>query len=140
MENHVSTRSRFAARLATTALMVMIQAACYQGAGVRKNPFAAPGTGEGEGSIRVRVENQNFNDATIHALRGGERIRLGQVTGKSESTFTLHWNVSLPLQFQVDLVGGRGCNVRPLSVDPGDKVWVRIPNEVSMTPCYAGKG
>ena len=105
-----------------------------------KNPFAAPGTQRGEGSIQVRVDNQNFGDATIHAIRGGERIRLGQVTGKSEQSFTMRWNFSLPLEFEVNIIGGQGCGVRPLSVDPGDRVWVRIPNQIGATPCYSGKG
>jgi hypothetical protein len=104
-----------------------------------KNPFAPAGTRQGEGSIQVRVENQNFSDATVHAIRGGERIRLGQVTGKSEKSFNVRWNFSLPLEFEVDIIGGYGCGVRPLSVDPGDRVWVRIPNQIGATPCYAGK-
>lgn len=134
------TRSRFFVRLVTLALTVSAPVACYQRGAKQRNPFAAPGSERGKESIRVRVENQNFNDATIHAIRGGERIRLGQVTGKTESTFTLPWTFSLPLQFQVHLNGGADCNVRAISVDPGDEIWVRIPIEVDMSPCYAGKG
>jgi len=104
-----------------------------------RNPFAAPGTGRGEESIQVRIENQNFGDATVHAIRGGERIRLGQVTGKSEHTFTMRWNFSLSLEFEVHIIGGQGCGVRPLSVDPGDRVWVRIPTQIGASPCYSGK-
>ncbi len=132
-------RSTFLFRLATLALVATAPLACFQKSGRRQNPFAAPGTGPGEGSIHVRVDNRNFNDATIHAIRGGERIRLGQVTGKSESTFKLKWNFSLPLAFYVDLIGGTGCNVREISVDPGDRVWVNIPVQIGATPCYAGK-
>ena len=127
-------------RLLSLALLILSATACYRGYGRRKKPFAAPGTGEGEETIHVRVENQNFSDATIHALRGGERVRLGQVTGKSESNFTVRWNFSLPLEFEIDMVGGPGCRVRPISVDPGDKIWVRIPTRCTMSPCYASKG
>jgi len=104
-----------------------------------RNPFAAPGTGRGGGTIHVRVENQNFGDATVHAIRGGERIRLGQVTGKSEQNFTLRWTFSLPLEFEVDIIGGPRCGVRALDVDPGDRVFVRIPIQIGATPCYSGK-
>ena len=104
-----------------------------------KNPFTAQGSGRGQGSIQVRIENQNFGDATIHAIRGGERIRLGLVTGKSEKTFTMRWNFSLPLEFEIDIIGGQGCGVRPMSADPGDRVWVRIPNQIGSSPCYSGK-
>jgi hypothetical protein len=88
----------------------------------------------------VRVENQNFGDAVVHASRGGERVRLGGVTGKSEETFTMEWGFSLPLEFEINIVGGGRCLVRPLSVDPGDRVWVRIPTHLGASPCYSGKG
>ena len=103
------------------------------------NPFAAPGTGRGEGSIRVRVENQNFGDAVVYAVRGGERVRLGDVTGKSDRNFTMRWNFSLPLEFEVNIIGSRGCRVRPMSVSPGDQVWMRIPTQIDSSPCYSGK-
>jgi hypothetical protein len=132
----VTVSTRFARASAVLALALGLAACAKPQA---KNPFAAPGTGRGEGSIRVRIENQNFGDATIHAIRGGERIRLGQVTGKSEKDFTMRWTFSLPLEFEVHIIGGQGCGVRPLSVDPGDRVWVRIPTQIGASPCYAGK-
>jgi hypothetical protein len=124
-------------RVSTVLVLALGLAACAKPQA--KNPFAAPGTGRGEGSIQVRIENQNFGDATIHAIRGGERIRLGQVTGKSEKSFTMRWNFSLPLEFEVNIIGGQGCGVRPMSVDPGDHVWVRIPTQIGASPCYSGK-
>lgn len=123
------------------ALVVLTTASCIRTPGRRiDNPFAAPGSSEREGSIQIRIENQNFNDATVHAVRGGERIRLGEVTGKSDKNFTVRWNFSLPLEFEIHLIGGDGCGVRPLSVDPGDRVWVRIPTRVPGSQCYSGKG
>jgi hypothetical protein len=122
---------------ALMAILVLAPAACARGSSSR-NPFEG-GSRDGAGSIEVRIENQNFGDATIHALRGGERIRLGQVTGKSQKDFRIRWNFSVPIEFRVDLVGGEGCGVRPMTVDPGDKVWLRIPTQIGMTPCYAGK-
>jgi hypothetical protein len=61
------------------------------------------------------------------------------VTGKSEKTFTMRWNFSLPLEFEINIIGGQGCGVRPMSADPGDRVWVRIPNQIGSSPCYSGK-
>jgi hypothetical protein len=124
-------------RVATAATLLLTVGGCYRPG--KKNPFAAPGSGEGEGTIQVRVENQNFGDATVHALRGGERIRVGQVTGKSSKQFEVQWRFSVPLEFQIDIIGGNGCGIRPMTVDPGDKIWVRIPPEVGASPCYAGK-
>lgn len=122
---------------AALALVALSLPAC--GKGMAANPFAPAGSRGNDGQVRVLVENHNFGDATIHALRGGERFRLGEVTGKSEKSFTVRWNFTLPMEFEVHLTGGGGCRVRAMTVDPGDRVWVRIPTEVSMSPCYSGK-
>lgn len=121
--------------LALVTALSLSAAGC--GRGKAANPFASPASREGR--VRIQVENMNFGDATVHALRGGERIRLGQVTGKSEEHFTIRWNFSLPMQFEIHITGGPGCLVRGISVDPGDRVWLRIPNELSVQPCYSGK-
>lgn len=126
-------------RLAAAAALVLTLAACGSGAGRALNPFAPEGSRRNDGRVRVLIENQNFGDATVHALRGGERIRLGDVTGKSERSFTVRWNFSLPMEFEIHIVGGQGCRVRAMPVDPGDSVWVRIPTQVGMSACYSGK-
>jgi len=102
------------------------------------DPFA-DGSRGGSGRLEVIVQNLNFGDANFFALRQGERIRLGSVTGKSDQSFNLAWNFSLPVRFEVQLVGGQNCRVRELMADPGDVLWVRIPSEVSITPCTVGK-
>lgn len=122
-------------RLTAAVLVVLPLSGCVKGqAG---SPFAPPSAAQTR--IQVRVENQNFADATIHALRGGERVRLGSVTGKSDETFNVRWNFSLPMEFEIELLGGQGCRIRPLTVDPGDRVFVRIPTELSAQACYSGK-
>lgn len=119
--------------LTATALL----AGCFSGYGQPRNPF---NTFEGAAQeIEIRVDNQNFGDATLYALRGGEPIRLGDIIGKSRGRFSLDWNFSLPLEFRAELVGGGACNIRPLNVDPGDRVWVRIPVQIGVTPCESGK-
>lgn len=76
--------------------------------------------------IRIQVTNLNFQDATLHALRGGERHRLGTVTGKGSATYTLDWRTPLPLQLEVDLLAGGRCTTRPITLDPGDEVQFQI--------------
>ncbi len=51
----------------------------------------------------------------------------------------MEWNVALPLHFEVQLIGGQSCRVREIMVDPGDELWVRIPGELSITPCRGSK-
>ena len=121
-----------------TAVLLLATTGCAKPEA--KNPFAARGTSARDGQVRVSVENQNFGDATVHALRGGERIRLGNVTGKTDEQFTVRWTFSLPMEFEIQIIGGQGCRIRPISVDPGDRIWVRIPVELSAQACYSGKG
>jgi len=128
-----------AVRLAVAAVLALTMAGCGLTKSMARNPFAPAGSRGGDGSVQVLVDNQNFGDATIHAYRGSERFRLGEVTGKSEKRFTVRWNFSLPMEFDVHLIGGGDCAVRPMTVDPGDRVWVRIPSQINMTPCYSGK-
>ncbi len=99
------------------------------------NPFARARGGDGDEHVQITVQNHNYLDATVHAVRGGERLRLGEVTGKSEKSFTLQWRLSLPVEFQIHLIGDGGCTVQAMSVEPGDRVWVRIPVEISGTLC-----
>jgi hypothetical protein len=105
---------------------------------VTRNPFSGSRSGDAE-QIRIRIENQNFNDATVHVLRGGERIRLGVATGKADKDFRVRWNFTLPIEFEIHLVGGGGCRVRTMTVDPGDRIWVRIPTQIFGSECISGK-
>jgi len=132
----VSVPVRSLARVLLAALLASSVAGCF-GRSEARSPFA--GGSRTQERIRIRVENQNFNDATVHAVRGGERVRLGEVTGKSDKDFTLRWSFSVPLEFEIHLVGGGSCSVRPMHVDPGDRVWVRIPTELYASLCISGK-
>ena len=62
--------------------------------------------------IRVEVTNDNFLDANVYIMVGSTSHRLGQVTGKTQSTFqvdptriTIHSGV----QLLVDLVGSQSA-------------------------------
>lgn len=105
------------------------------------NPFdgsSAAATGA-EDPIRVDVQNLNFNDVTVWAMRQGQRVRLGQVTGKTDETFRINWNLAIPISFVVDVTGGRSCQTGSIGVDPDAVVWVSVPANVGAQPCYAGR-
>ncbi len=123
---------------ATLAVVLLVMASgCFRGWGKPRNPF---NQSDGEpGEVAVNVENQNFNDATLYVVRGGgERLRLGSVTGKSEADFTVRWDFTLTIEFQISLIGGGGCRTRPLSVSGGENVWVRIPANIAAAECLVG--
>lgn len=119
--------SRFIGILGAAALVL---AAC--GGNRAPSPFAEGG----RGSVEIEVRNDNFSDATLHALRGGERIRIGIVTGHTGETFHLDWQFAMPLRVEIDLLAGGRCVTRPINVDPGDALYLRIePQLGSMSEC-----
>ncbi|MEQ9397659.1 MAG: hypothetical protein RJQ04_00685 [Longimicrobiales bacterium] len=117
--------------------LVATTAGCFRGFGTPRNPFNTSDGAPGE--LSIRIENQNFNDVTVYALRGGERLRLGNVTGKSEEGFTLRWDFTLGVEFDISFIGGGRCSTRQLSVAAGDAIWVVIPANTAASPCRVGK-
>lgn len=111
---------------------------CLGGMGRSPDPFTG-GANAGTGRLTVEVQNLNFNDLAIFAVRSGEQIRLGRVTGKSDARFTTEWNFAHPVRFRVDIVGGETCATRELTVDPGGRVFVQIPANIGMSPCLASR-
>ena len=55
----------------------------------------------GPGEITLEVQNDNYNDATLHARSGTYQLRLGRVTGNGSETFTFRWE---PVDLQVQIV------------------------------------
>ena len=117
--------------LATTVLA----GACAHGGA--PSPFDAASAGSR--SIQIEVRNFNWADATLYALRGAERIRIGVVTGKTDQTFELAWPMTRPLQIEINLLAGGRCVTRPLTVDPGDRVSLQIQVDLRSDPdCQPG--
>mgnify|MGYP006167616361 CR=1 FL=1 len=81
----------------------------------------------------------NFNDVTMWALRQGQRLRLGNVTGKTDHTFEIDWNVAMSISFVIDVVGGGTCTTPEIGVDPRARVWVSIPSVFGSQPCRVGR-
>jgi hypothetical protein len=109
------------------------------GGGSARNPFDPSSTPGGGDRIRVEVQNLNFNDVTIWALRNSQRVRVGRVTGKTDQTFTIAWNVAQPIWFEIDVVSGRSCRTPQVPVDPDSSVWVVIPSAMGLSACRAGR-
>lgn len=110
---------RRAPLLATLLLSILVS-----GCTTARSPFSG---GDGERDVEIEVLNLNFSDATLHALRGGQRIRLGVVIGKQQETFKVRWPTSLPIQIEIRLLGGERCTTQEMVVDPGDRLYLQIP-------------
>jgi len=105
-----------------------------------RNPFDGSAEQAVADRLRIQIRNLNFNDVTVFVVSSGQRVRLGGVTGKTDEDFRLEWNTAVPLWFEVDVIGGRGCRTQELTVDPGARIWVQIPTTTGAAPCRVGRG
>lgn len=125
------------------ALLVglVLVAGCATSRNLSPSPFSEGGASgsTAEDPIRVEIQNLNFNDITVWAVRQGQRIRLGRVTGKTDETFRVDWNPAIPIYFVIDVTGGRSCRTPQVAVDRNAAVWVSVPANVGNQPCYAGR-
>lgn len=114
-------------RLLLASMLVVVAApAC------RSASNAEPGKAPAEQPrTTVKVENRSFLDHNVYVLRGGQRVRLGMVTGNSTQTFTIPANLVFgvtALSFLVDPIGGTRQPVsNELPVSAGDEVQLIIP-------------
>lgn len=120
--------------LATLVPVALVASACA--AASQADPFSSAGSR----SIRIEVVNLNFNDATLHALRGGDRQRLGIVSGKGSASYTMDWPMPQPLRIQIDLLAGGDCTTRAMQVDPGDIIELQIELDIERDPdCFSNR-
>ena len=132
----------FSKRRALSLCLAAVLSGCATTASGGHNPFdpnSIPGASTAEDPIQIDVQNSNFNDVTIWAIRSGQRVRLGRVTGKTDQRFRIAWNPAIPIYFTVDEVGGRGCRTNSLSVERNARVWIMIPANIGLQPCQAGR-
>jgi len=71
--------------------------------------------------VTLEVDNQNFHDATIYAVRPGERRRIGFVGGLTQGQFAFVWTDS-DLSVEIYLLPLGSYFARPIAIDPGDDV------------------
>ncbi len=120
----VGRREIYPPRIAMGALFgaVLLLTSCLT-APTQRSPFSGGGARE---EIRIEALNLNFNDATLWAIGGGVRRRLGVVPGKGEASFTLPWRFSQTLAIEIDLLAGDRCTTREMTTAPGDIIEVQI--------------
>ncbi len=79
----------------------------------------------------VRVRNQGFLDVNVYAVRGGQRVRLGTVTGNSAQVLRIPdylLSGTTPLRFIADPIGSqRQPTSEEIMVSPGDEVTIYVP-------------
>jgi len=108
------SRARFGP-LGSLALAALV-AGCASVQEPRPDPFSASPTSD---EVWLTVENNDFRDATIHAVWNGVRRRVGTVTGKTSETFRMDWR-SEDVQLAIDFLGGGGYLSERVPVTQGD--------------------
>lgn len=108
-----------------TCMTLLLAVSACGGSG--KAPHQAPAPD----ATTVRVENRNWLDMTIYVVRGGQRIRLGVVTGNSTRVLKIPRGIvfgTTPLRFLADPVGARRTPIsQEIQVREGDQVTLTIP-------------
>jgi hypothetical protein len=80
-------------------------------------------------SITLLVDNRNFTDARLYVLRRGARTTLGVIGGKSQAEYEIDWDISDPIQIEIDLLAGPTCTTEELRADPGDVLELQIDQD-----------
>jgi hypothetical protein len=84
---------------------------------------------QGEEPVRrdfaIEVSNDNFHDATVYAVRGGYRLRIGYVSGFRSDTFKFRWPDG-DLRIEIKLLAVGSYYTQVMSVDQGDELQLTI--------------
>ena len=120
-------RLPFAARLLVAAVVALVGGAC--GATSSRNPFVQANPAETR--VTLFVENRGFNDVRVYAItpRGSES--LGGVGGNTQRRIDIAWRQLDQLSFRIEVLAGRTYNTPAVSVSPGDRVHMTIPDDPS---------
>lgn len=117
-------RTHLSARWAAPALLLLLGACALPG---RSDPFVAQ---DGPRNVTLHVRNLNFSEVTLWAVARTGRRRLGTISGKQDSVYSLTWRVSEPLQIEMDLLAGPRCWTEELMIDAGDILDLEIALDV----------
>lgn len=99
-----------------------------------EQPPADPFTESGPPTtITLLVDNLNFTDARLYVLRRGTRTTLGVIGGKSQAEYEIDWDISDPIQIEINLLAGPTCTTEELRADPGDILELQIEQDFMHT-------
>lgn len=117
----------------TVAIVALLLVSCASARG-GSNPFAETNQ---EREIHVFITNLAFMDATVYGVTNGSRQRLGRVTGKRESEFTVPFPVTADFWLEVDILAGPKCRTERMTVSPGEHLELIIQTNNPYLFCAA---
>lgn len=87
-------------------------------------------------AVYLTVDNQNYLDASIYAVRGASRLRLGQVSGNGSAQLKIPANaiVGGQVRLMADAIGSNERFVTDyISVDPDQRVQLILAPAMRMS-------
>ena len=120
--------------LITPAAIVLLTSACATGSA--NSAFENSETGA-NAPITLRVTNNNWSDAVIWAVRGGSRIRLGEVVSLRQESIDVPTTVLTGtgrVQVLVSLIGSREAySTEEMTVYPGQVIDLQVENQLAIS-------
>jgi len=83
----------------------------------------------------VSINNLAFSDVTVWGVTNGSRRRLGNITAKGETDFTLPLGYPSELYLEIDLLAGPRCVTETMLVQPGDHVELTVRGDTANLVC-----
>jgi hypothetical protein len=114
-------------RISAAALVALMSSAGCTSSMERTG--SAAGEVAANDAVSVMVINNNYSDVNVYAVRGGERIRLGTVTGNNSATLTMDrsiYGVNDVSLIAIPIGGFGAARSGRLSLSAGDSVEFRI--------------
>ena len=93
----------------------MVLAVSGFGCAGRESPFVS----QADARIHIEVINHGFEDATLHAVWVGKRIRLGTVSGTRTANYMVPWSQGDLIRIEIKLLAGPECITREIWAEPG---------------------
>ena len=108
----VGGRASVAGRIGGFAIVLAVSGF---GCASRESPFVS----QTDARIQIEVINHGFQDATLHAVWVGKRIRLGTVSGTRTANYTVPWPRGDLIRIEIRLLAGPACITREIWAEPG---------------------
>jgi hypothetical protein len=116
------------ARLQSVLLLVLLTSGCSV---FKRGEPASP-----DAPVTVSVENRGWSQVAIYAVAGGQRQRLGEVTGASSGQFILPPLFATRSDVRLvatPLAGRQQYTTGVILASPGDTVVLTVENVLSMS-------
>lgn len=91
------------------------------------DPFAS----RSERELSVRVQNRTTQDVNVNVMAGGRREPLGRVEGRQQERYSVSWQRTETVRFQLEPIAGRRLTISGGVASPGDHLDLYLEEPLS---------